>query len=217
MNISTIIFDLDDTLYPASNGVWTLLRDRITQFMVENLGYTKSAALIMQLEYFNKYGTTLRGLQLEHHIDPLIYLHFVHDVPIQKLIKPNLLLNRFLSSIPQKKAIFTNADHWHANRVLDALDIRMFFDEIVDILDMLPFCKPMTEAFEIAFLKLGIHNPSTCLFVDDSLRNIKVAKSLGLQTVWVSDNENEFDHSNFKINKIEEIIDLFSNEFVEEK
>ena len=45
MKISTIIFDLDDTLYPASNGVWTLLRDRITQFMVENLGYTKSAAV----------------------------------------------------------------------------------------------------------------------------------------------------------------------------
>lgn len=217
MNISTIIFDLDDTLYPSSNGVWTLLRDRISQFMVEKLGYTKSYALIMQLEYFNKYGTTLRGLQLEHHIDPLEYLNFVHDIPIQKIIKPNLLLNRFLSSIPQKKAIFTNADHWHANRVLDALDIRMFFDEIVDILDIQPFCKPMPEAFEIAFRKLGVDKPSSCLFVDDSLRNISVAKSLGLQTVWVSDNPNEFDLSNYKINKIEEIIDLFSSEFVEEQ
>jgi putative hydrolase of the HAD superfamily len=154
---------------------------------------------------------------LEHHIDPLEYLHFVHDIPIQKIIKPNQLLNRFLSSIPQKKAIFTNADHWHANRVLDALNIRMFFDEIVDILDIQPFCKPMPEAFEIAFRKIGVDNPSSCLFVDDSLRNITVAKSLGLQTIWVSDNHNEFNLSNYKINKIEEIIDLFSSEFVEEK
>lgn len=217
MNISMIIFDLDDTLYPPSNGIWTLLRDRINLFMVENLGYSKSDALIAQVEYFNKYGTTLRGLQLEHHIDPLKYLHFVHDVPIQKLIKPNAILKDFLSSIPQKKVIFTNADHWHANRVLEALDIRKFFEEIVDIMDIQPFCKPMAEAFEIAFQKLGIRDTSSCLFVDDSLRNVTVAKSLGLQTVWVSDNHNGFDHSNYKINKIEEIIDLFSSGFVEEK
>jgi len=213
MNISTVIFDLDDTLYPSSNGVWSLLKDRINQYMIEYLGYTKADALKVQIAYFNKYGTTLRGLQIEHQIDPLHYLHFVHDVPIQKVIKPNLLLKQILSTIQQKKVIFTNADRWHANRVIEALDIQLFFDEIVDIMDIQPYCKPMPEAFEIAINKLGIRNPSTCLFIDDSLRNITVADSLGLQTVWVSDNDKQLNFNKFRINKIEEIIDYFPNEF----
>lgn len=215
MKFSKIIFDLDDTLYPPTNGIWAMIRDRIDHFMVTNLGYTEQEAPEARGKFFNKYGTTLRGLQAAHHIDPVHYLQYVHDIPIRDIIKPNQTLQATLSSISAKKVIFTNADRWHANRVLKALDVDSYFEEIVDILDIQPYCKPMPEAFKIALQKFEIHDPSTCLFVDDSLRNITIAKQIGLHTIWVTKDKNNATMTNYKVEKVEDILGLFPNKSFE--
>ncbi len=209
MNIELILFDLDDTLYPSSSGVWSKIRERIDLFMIEKLGYKFENVHEAREEFFRKFGTTLRGLESVHNIDTSDYLEFVHDIPLNSFIKPNLKLDKILSSIPIKKAIFTNADQNHAKRVTSALQISHHFDDVVDIIDVNPFCKPMLESFQIAFRKLGINDPQKILLVDDNSRNIKVARSLGLETILVSENNGNFQNGQRQISRVEDLIESY--------
>jgi len=209
MNIELILFDLDDTLYPSSSGVWSKIRERIDLFMIEKLGYKFENVHEAREEFFRKFGTTLRGLESVHNIDTSDYLEFVHDIPLNSFIKPNLKLDKILSSIPIKKAIFTNADRNHAKRVTSALQISHHFDDVVDIIDVNPFCKPMLESFQIAFRKLGINDPQKILLVDDNSRNIKVARSLGLETILVSENNGNFQNGQRQISRVEDLIESY--------
>ena len=45
--------------------------------------------------------------------------------------------------------------------------------------------KHSTEAFAAALKIAGVKNPETCLFLDDSTKNIKVARSMGIRSFLV--------------------------------
>lgn len=186
MQLDTVIFDLDDTIYPASSGLWALIRERIDLFMTDKLNYQPEEVGHFREKFFREYGTTLRGLQITNNIDPIDYLKFVHQVPVNTLIPKNPELKEILNQIPLRKVIFTNSDRWHAKRVLEWLEITDCFDEIVDVLDVMPYCKPMKEAFNIALKKININDPTTCIMVEDSQRNLLVAKELGMVPIHVS-------------------------------
>ncbi len=126
MNITTLIFDLDDTLYPTTTGIWSLIRDRIEAFMINKLNYSPQNVSEVRSNLFHEYGTTLRGLQSLHNINTEDYLKFVHDIPVTKLLSPNNKLREILDLYPQRKVIFTNADRWHADSILKALEVREF-------------------------------------------------------------------------------------------
>ena len=210
MNVTTIIFDLDDTIYPSSIGLWSLIRDRIDSFMITKLNYSPAEVSRSRNDFFLEFGTTLRGLQAVHHIDPLEYLKYVHDIPVTEYLKPNRELRNILNLYPQRKVVFTNSDRWHTNRILSAMGIKEKFQQIVDILDVSPFCKPMREAYEIALDKLEIKDPSTTLMIDDSIKNINAAKSIGMQTLWISKNiQQDISNETPQIEKIEEILSIF--------
>ncbi len=209
MTVELLIFDLDDTLYPSSSGIWSLIRERIDLFMISKLGYTHENVLSARENFFLKFGTTLRGLESVHHIDAYEYLKFVHDVPIHEYLFPNLQLKTMLSNIQQKKVIFTNGDRWHSKRVTDALMITEHFNEIIDILDVSPYCKPMVESFQIALEKLNISNAQNILILDDNIRNIQMAEKLGLQTVWVTENNHFQNYEGKQIRKVEDLLNNY--------
>ncbi len=208
MDTSIILFDLDDTIYPKSSGVWSMIRERIDIFMINKLGYEQGDVNSTREKFFNLYGTTLRGLETVHKIDPVEYLKFVHQIPLSEKIGPNKSLVSMLKKLPQKKVIFTNSDRWHAKRVTDLLEITDLFVDIIDILDISPYCKPMSEAFRIALEKLGNPQPQEILMIDDNIRNINMADSLGFKTLWVNDQP---EPENGKIIKIDKLEDLLIN------
>lgn len=210
MNITTIIFDLDDTIYPSSIGLWSLIRDRIDSFMIKKLNYDPELVSIARNELFLEFGTTLRGLQSVHQINPQEYLSYVHDIPLSEFLKPNLKLKTVLKTYPQKKVVFTNSDRWHTDRILSTMGIREEFQQIVDILDVTPYCKPMREAFEIALEIFEIKDPATCLMVDDNIRNINTAKTIGMQTLWIAkENQKDFSLETPQIQILEDMISIF--------
>lgn len=45
--------------------------------------------------------------------------------------------------------------------------------------------KHSKQAFETALKIAGVTNPEACLFFDDSTKNIKVARSLGIRSILV--------------------------------
>lgn len=185
MPITTFLVDLDDTLYPPSSGIWDLIGERIELFIHDRLGLAWEEIPALRKDFFNKYGTTMRGLVVNYAIDPEDYLKFVHEVPIEDLIGPDPQLTAVLSSFPQNKVIFTNADERHARRVLRALQLEPVFDQIIDVRQVTPFCKPQPEAYLLALKLAGEALPQNCLVVDDAPRNLSAAAALGFPTVLV--------------------------------
>ncbi|MBS3750287.1 MAG: hypothetical protein KGY39_02150, partial [Anaerolineales bacterium] len=106
MTYTTLFFDLDATLYPASSGLWFKIKDRIHKFMMDHLGLTEQEASSLREDYYLQYGTTLDGLMRHHHVDPEGYLKFVHDIPLEKFISYSPALKEILTSLPQALWVF---------------------------------------------------------------------------------------------------------------
>lgn len=189
MRFTTIFFDLDATLYPESNGLWPAIRSRIDQFMNQQVGIAKNAIPHLRRTYYDRYGTTLRGLQANYNVDPQEYLDFVHDLPLDEYLQPNPSLKRLLESIPYARWIFTNADSKHAQRVVDILGIGECFHGMIDVWAMDPYCKPQVKAYKKALAITNQTNPKACAFLDDSIRNLIPARKLGFFTVLVGKEE----------------------------
>lgn len=185
MSYSTLFFDLDDTLYPNSTGLWKAIRERMGQYMVERLGLPADQVPDIRRHYFTTYGTTLRGLQRFYQVDADEYLAYVHDLPLESYIQPEPGLSELLSSLPQRRFIFTNADRDHARRVLATLQLTECFEAIIDVRAIEFACKPEKIAFERALQLAGGPAPQTCMLLDDSPSNLSGAQQLGFTTVLV--------------------------------
>jgi pyrimidine 5'-nucleotidase len=183
MPITTIFFDLDDTLYPASSGLWKLIKDRMNLFMHEKLEIRWDQIPNLRESYFHKYGTTLRGLQNHYQVDVDSYLEFVHDIPVSDYLSPDKRIKDLIDSLQQRKYIFTNADAGHAKRVLDALDLTGCFSGVIDIKTVEPYCKPMTPAFRIALEAADEADASNCILIDDLASTTKAGKEFGFYTI----------------------------------
>jgi putative hydrolase of the HAD superfamily len=190
VKIQTIFFDLDGTLYPdVSGGVWESIRGRIEGYMLERVGISQAKVKSLRQAYLEQYGSTLRGLSVDYQIDPDDYLVYVHDVPIEEMIRPNGKLGDLLSRLRQRKWIFTNASLEHARRVLAALGVAAHFDGIVDIKAMGYRSKPEPASYTLALEKAGQDGAFASLFVDDQTNNLEPAKRLGAGTVLVGSRE----------------------------
>ncbi len=195
MHIETMFFDLDDTVYPSNSGIWEAIGSRMEFYMAERLSIPVHSVKTERERLFRTHGTTMRGLVFEYGIDELDFLNYVHDIPIHMYLSENQRLRENLIRYPQRKVIFTNANCGHAERVLSVLGIRDLFDQIIDILMIKPFCKPQSEAFEIAIQSAGIVNPGRCVMIDDAKRNLLTAHEHGFYTIQVGTNiaENPID------------------------
>ncbi len=189
MSFTTLFFDVDDTLYPATAGLWEAIRDRMSEFMHERLNLSPQEIPMLRRSYFEKYGTTLRGLQIHYHIDPDDYLTYVHDLHLESFLKPDPVLRSLLLSLPQNKWIFTNADEQHARRVIETLGLSHCFVGIVDVRAMDYHCKPEVEAYRLAMDFAGETEPHNCVLFDDSARNLAPALDLGFFTILVGTNQ----------------------------
>jgi putative hydrolase of the HAD superfamily len=187
MQVSTLLFDLDDTLYPSTTGLWELIRRRIDLYMHERLNLDWSVIPQLRHDLFTRYGTTMRGLQTIYQISVQDYLDFVHDVPVQQYLTADPAVREVIARYPQRKVIFTNSDSNHAMRVLTTLKLDDLFERIVDIRDISPYCKPMPDAFCRALEILGEPDPSKCVMIDDNPPNLDGASQIGMHTIYVGE------------------------------
>jgi putative hydrolase of the HAD superfamily len=183
MRFTTIFFDLDDTLYPPSSGLWQTLKGRISLYMIERMHLPAEEVPGLREKYFRQYGTTLRGLQANHPIDAQDFLAFVHDVNLGDFIRPDPIQQQVLASLRTRNLIFTNADVPHVERVLRQLQIGEYFADVIDVNRMDPYCKPGPEAFALALRVAGESDPARCVMIDDLPRTTGAAKALGLYSI----------------------------------
>ncbi len=182
-HIDTWLFDLDNTLYPASSGFMEQFSERMTQYVERLTGLPRDAAFKLQKHYLAEYGLTLGGLIAHHGIEPRSFHEQFHDLSLETLAHDPEMLAA-LQRLPGRRLIFTNADDVHAARVLKRLEISHLFEGVFHIGSADYVGKPDPGAFAKISAAHAI-DPSQTAFFEDSERNLAPAADIGMTTVLV--------------------------------
>ncbi|WP_424193499.1 pyrimidine 5'-nucleotidase [Ampullimonas aquatilis] len=184
------LFDLDNTLHNTSYAIFPLINRSMTVYMQERLGLDELTANRLRQVYWQRYGATLLGLMQHHQVDPADFLQKTHDFDdVSALMAMERGLSRRLARLPGRKILLTNAPSHYANEIVRHLRIHRHFSEQIAIEQMWVHGKlrpkPSTSMLRQLFARLHLH-PSQCVLVEDSLENLRAAKALGCQTVWIT-------------------------------
>ena len=204
------IFDLDNTLYSGKTRVFEQVDKKMSEYISKKLNVSTAEAKEIQKNYFHEYNTTLNGMIKNHKIDADEFLEFVHNIDID-FLKKDLILGEELKKLDGKKIIFTNGPRKHALNVTKRIGIDQYFDDIFDIIDSEFVPKPAIQPYKKLVEKHKI-DPKLCGFVEDIARNLKPAYEMGMQTVWIENDEpwakkySDSDFINFKTNNLPEFL-----------
>ena len=183
-NYSYWIFDLDNTLYPEDDNIFSQVKMKIVKFISLELNLDLKNADLERQRLYNLYGTSLRGLMTEYKIIPNKFLDYVHDIDLSAITK-NPDLNVALQKLKGEKYIFTNGSFKHAENILKQLGIKDNFKSIHSIETCNYIPKPSQEAYETVIKREKILTDKSIMFEDTSW-NLKTAKKLGMTTVLVT-------------------------------
>ena len=199
--VDTLIFDVDDTLYPVSSGFSKHRNGPIVaKFMVDELGFESEAeALKLRDEVFRATHSTLKGLTLasqegrlpKSFEEPMLGEYWAAHCDFDAYLPRN---NEFrdqlgeLRELGYKLVVFSNAPRKYARRCLDSLGLREFFrDEFIfGVEDVMPACKPEAAAFQKVLEAVGADAASSIMF-EDSLKNIRACRALGMRCVFIEE------------------------------
>lgn len=184
--IDTWIFDLDNTLYRTSPEMLAQIDHLMGSFISEFLNVDRVEARRIQKGYFRSHGLTLRGLMVEHGLDPQIYVDHLSQLDLSDVL-PNPALAETLDGLPGRKVIYTNAFTEHTREVMERIGITAHFDAVYDISDADYVPKPAIDSYRRLCDLHGI-DPQRAAMVEDISRNLEPAAELGMTTVWVQTN-----------------------------
>jgi len=210
--VRALVFDVDDCLYDVSTG-FTAHRngEACRRFMCDRLGFPdlREAGEVRD-EYFERYHSTAKALTVaerEGRFPPMAsrageeentttprfrtedlaeYWATNLDFAMLGGVKSDLL--RDLRDNRLHHVAFSNGPRKYVLRVLEELGLlgSVFAEHrVFAVDDVLPHCKPEAEAFAKIFDRVGVE-PADCVMIEDSMKNIRRAKELGMRTVLVA-------------------------------
>jgi len=182
-HVDTWLFDLDNTLYPLESGLGVDISDRITTYVAQLTGLPRDEARTLQKRYLDQHGLTLKGLMLNHGVDPHEFHQAFADLSLEAIARDHDLIAA-ITRLPGRRLIFTNADAAHARRVMDHLGLSALFDEVFHIESAGFVPKPDPESFQRLIAAHAIEPRATAFFEDRAL-NLEPAAALGMTTVLV--------------------------------
>ncbi len=182
-HVDTWIFDLDNTLYPASCNLFAQVDRRMSEYIAKAIGVPREHARHLQKAYYRQFGTTLAGLMQVHKLKPGPFLDYVHDIDVS--VVPELPeLAAAIAALPGRRLIFTNGSRRHAENVASRLGVLHLFEDICDIAALEYVPKPERAAFD-QMLKLHGVAPAQSAMFEDMPHNLEVASDMGMTTVLV--------------------------------
>jgi putative hydrolase of the HAD superfamily len=182
-HIETWVFDLDNTLYPHHVNLWQQVDERIRDYIARFLGIPPEQAFRVQKDYYKRYGTSMRGLMIEHGMAPDAFLDYVHQIDHSPL-QANAALARAIEKLRGRKLILTNGTRHHAQAVLERLELTHHFDDVFDIVAAALEPKPSPQTYA-RFLEAHAVDPARAAMFEDLARNLAVPHQLGMTTVLV--------------------------------
>ena len=191
-HVTTWVFDLDNTLYPPTMGLFAQIERRMTDWVMQNLHLDRAAADHLRATYWQTCGTTLSGLMRDHGVDPVPYLAYVHDLDFS-VLSPDPALAAQLRALPGRRIVYTNADRAYAYRVLEARGLTGLFDAVYGVEEAGFLPKPEAAAFQTIFALDNLAPDRAAMFEDDP-KNLRAPHALGMRTVHVAPEPDLADH-----------------------
>ncbi|ADK82825.1 HAD-IA family hydrolase [Sediminispirochaeta smaragdinae] len=187
MQISYILFDLDDTLYPSSSGLALAFKENILSFVSDYLKLPVEEAEAVRKVKRKEYGTTLEWLQKEKGLEnPDSYFEAIHPKDVGRYLKKDPVLVELIKRIPQRTSILTNSPMEHAVRVSEFLEIRHLMEHIFDLRSNSMLGKPDWGAYKRALDTIRCR-PEEVLFVDDMPRYLYAFREMGGHVLLVDE------------------------------
>ena len=166
MKYTHLLFDMDNTLYPASSAMDKGITRRMLECVADFFHCTMDEAIALRSERIVHYSTTLEWLRNEGLTDIEGFLAHVHPSNEAEELPPQPGLREFLISLNMPMSILTNAPHEHADTVLGKLGIADLFEAVTDIRDAGFIGKPYPDSYMAALKKVGATIENT-LFLDN--------------------------------------------------
>ncbi len=182
------LFDLDNTLHDCSRGIFSAIDSAMSLAVSEALGLDKTAADTVRHRYWQRYGATVIGMVRHHGVNAGQFLASSHDFDIAPLVHGESGLARKLSRLQGHKVLLTNAPLRYARDVLKTLGILHCFDSIwaIDHMTLQGRMRPKPSAalMRQVLARLGVP-ARRAILVEDTLRNLRGARQVGMRTVHV--------------------------------
>lgn len=180
------LFDLDNTLHNANPHIFPQINRAMTDYLMQHLALDEANADALRMSYWRRYGATLQGMLKHHGTDPSDFLRTTHHfTDLGRMLVYEHALPPLLRSLPGRKVLFSNAPRSYASAVLGHMGVLPHFDAVfgIEALKLQP--KPQRQAYHrvLQTLRLPAHR---CIMVEDSLDNLRVARTLGMKSVWIS-------------------------------
>ncbi|GHV51119.1 hypothetical protein AGMMS49579_05850 [Spirochaetia bacterium] len=206
--IQYLLFDLDNVLYSARFGLEEKVTQRVMQYAADYLRLSTEETVILRKEGETRYGTTLEWLMAEKGFTDIEdYYRAGHPEDEADALPADPELRNFLEALPCPKAILTNSNREHVDRILGRLGLENIFTHIFDMRWNSFKGKPRPEVFQRALGALGT-KPDNTLFIDDYPRHVNGYIAIGGRGVLLD----EFDvHKNYpypRIRKLEELVNF---------
>lgn len=182
-HVDTWVFDLDNTLYPASCDLFAEIDARMTDFVARFLRVDAVEARALQKQYYFEHGTTLKGLMTLHGMEPHDFLHHVHEIDLTPLPVCEKL-QRAVAKLPGRRLVYTNGSKRHAERVTRHMGLDHLFDGMSGIEDSEYHPKPDRRSYD-RFCDIHGVTPAAAIFFEDMERNLAPAHEMGFTTVLV--------------------------------
>ena len=182
-HVESWIFDLDNTLYRVSPRLHAAIDQELRGFVAEFLGVDETEAHEVQKRYFREYGLTLRGLMVNHGLDPGVFFSKLRAVDLAE-IEPDQRLVEAIAALPGRKFVYTNAPVHHAEAVLGRIGFDSHFAAVHDIIAAEFVPKPDVSAYRALCRRHRIE-PGRAAMIDDVVANLAPAAEIGMTTVWM--------------------------------
>lgn len=189
----TWLFDLDNTLHDASHAIFPAINVNMNALIARVLEAEAQpshpdAVNAMRLAYWQRYGATLLGMMRHHAVRAEDFLRDAHCFDnLSTMIRAERGVGSLLKRLPGKKILLTNAPAAYSKAVVRHLGLHRHFAAHLPIESMLVHRQLRPKPSRLLLKKLlAIEGlvARRCVLVDDTLQNLKAAKSLGMRTVW---------------------------------
>jgi putative hydrolase of the HAD superfamily len=181
------IFDLDNTLHDARAAIFPEMHAQMNGYLRRYFGLDEAGANEMRRFFWERYGTTLKGLTRHHGHDPKRFIRETHRFPeLDAMVVGENTLRHALARLDGTRLVFSNAPRHYVEGVLRALGVARLFDAVYTIESTRYRPKPALQGFRV-LLRAHDLAPQRCALIDDQLENLRTAKRLGMGTVWVSE------------------------------
>jgi putative hydrolase of the HAD superfamily len=187
------LFDLDNTLHDASFAIFPAINLNMNALIArvleaENKPAHAQAVDDIRVAYWQRYGATLLGMMRHHAVKSADFLHQAHQfTDLASMIRSERGVANILDRIQGKKILLTNAPAVYSQAVMQHLRLQKHFSSHLSIESMWVHRELRPKPSRLLLRKLLAKNrwhAQDCVLIEDTVQNLKAAKSLGMQTVW---------------------------------